>query len=150
MNPLNFHYFLFTPGRWVGAGRITFNNSPELIRFYTRWIIEKDDQGKIHCNQLIEMQETGQKVENRFSIYEVNNNAFKINLQNEGISSATGLGIIDAKSIAWEFHGKGELEGFEVYELQENGDYMLHAEYASTSLLRTIVDARIWRKDEEQ
>lgn len=143
------HQFLFTPGRWVGAGRITFNVSQDLIRFYTRWIITQDEMGRLICNQLVEMQGVAEKVENHFIISDVVENKFKIDLQSESIGSALGSGIIDPKTIAWEFHNKTGLEGFEVYELQEGGDYMLHAEYASTDLFRTIIDARIWKKDEE-
>ena len=142
------HTFLFEPGRWVGAGRITFNVSKELIRFYTRWTIEIDEQGRLICNQVVEMQGIPDKVENRFIVYGLVANKFKIEMHSQSVGSAAGDGIVDEKTIAWEFHGQADVEGFEVYEVQENGDYMLHAEYASTEQLRTIIDARIWRKDE--
>ncbi len=142
------HLFLFEPGRWVGAGRITLNVSKELIRFYTRWIIEKDQQGRLICNQVVEMHGIPEKVENRFVVHDFETNKFKIEMQSEAVGTAIGTGIVDEKTIAWEFHGHTEVEGFEIYELQENGDYMLHAEYSSTDQLRTIIDARIWRKDE--
>ncbi len=142
------HLFLFAPGRWVGAGRITFSISKELIRFYTRWTIEKDQQGRFNCDQIVEMQGIQEKVENRFIVSSLIENKFKIEMQSEAVGSAIGSGIVDVKTIAWEFHGQAGIEGFEVYELQENGDYMLHAEYASSDSFRTIIDARIWRKDE--
>ncbi len=142
------HLFLFKPGRWVGAGRITFNVSKELIRFYTRWTIEKDKQGRLICNQVVEMQGIPEKVENRFLVYGFDETKFKIDMHSDAVGSATGTGIVDKKTIAWEFHGQAGVEGYEVYELQENGDYMLHAEYASSEQFRTIIDARIWRKDE--
>ncbi len=142
------HTFLFEPGRWVGAGRITFNVSRELIRFYTRWTIVKDELGRLVCNQVVEMQGIPEKVENHFIVYGLEANKFKIEMQSESVGLATGVGIVDEKTIAWEFHGQPDVEGFEIYEIQENGDYMLHAEYASTDQLRTIIDARIWRKDE--
>jgi hypothetical protein len=62
------------------------------------------------------------------------------------LGSVQGKGIIDAKTIAWEFRGHPDFEGFEVYELQENGDFMLHAEYSSLDQIRTIIDGRIWKK----
>jgi hypothetical protein len=54
--------------------------------------------------------------------------------------------VIDAKTIAWEFRNNEEFQGFEVYELQENGDYMLHAEYSTSEDFRTIIDGRVWQK----
>jgi hypothetical protein len=68
-------------------------------------------------------------------------------LENELLGKVKGAGVIDEKTIAWEFHGTGGLEGFEVYELQDNGDYMMHAEYSSPDQFRTIIDGRIWKKN---
>lgn len=142
------HLFLFSPGRWVGAGRITFNVSKELIRFYTSWTIKEDVDGKLVCIQIVEMQGIHERVVNSFLVYDYDANKFKIDMRSEVVDLATGTGIVDEKTIAWEFHGQTGIEGFEVYELQENGDYMLHAEYASSEQFRTIIDARIWLKDD--
>ena len=68
-------------------------------------------------------------------------------LENELLGTVKGTGVIDENTIAWEFHGTGGLEGFEVYELQDNGDYMMHAEYSSPDQFRTIIDGRIWKKN---
>lgn len=148
---MNQHKFLFIPGRWVGGGKITFSASYELIRFYTSWIIEEEKDGKMICRQRVEMQQIHESVNNQFVIYDVSENKFKIDLENELFGSVSGTGIFDANTIAWEFHGtstqSNQFEGFEVYELQEDGDYMVHAEYSSEEFFRTIVDARIWRKD---
>lgn len=143
------HIFLFVPGRWVGGGKITFSASNELIRFYTSWLIEKDAEGKMHCDQRVEMQEVHEIVNNHFLVYDITKDSFKIDLENELFGQVKGKGIIDPTTIAWEFHSYSDtgVEGFEVYELQENGDYMLHAEYSSAELFRTIVDARIWKKE---
>lgn len=145
------HQFLFTPGRWVGGGKITFSASYELIRFYTSWTNGPAINGRIFCQQRVEKQQVNETVNNDFTLYDISEKDFKIHLENELFGSIEGKGIIDAHTIAWEFHGmstqKQEFEGFEVYELQEDGDYMVHAEYASAELFRTIVDARIWRKE---
>lgn len=149
---MNQHKFLFTPGRWVGGGKITFSASYELIRFYTSWVIEEVAESKIFCRQRIEMQQINEMVNNFFIIYDISENGFKIDLENELFGSVSGAGIFDANIIAWDFHGtttqSNQFEGFEVYELQEDGDYMMHAEYSSAELFRTIVDARIWKKDD--
>lgn len=148
MNP---HKFLFTPGRWLGGGKITFSSSNELIRFYTSWAIEEEAESKIFCRQRVEMQQVNETVNNSFLIYDITQNAFKVDLENELFGSVSGAGIFDAETIAWEFHGTTTqdnlFEGFEVYNLQEDGDYMVHAEYSSAELFRTIIDARIWMKE---
>jgi hypothetical protein len=86
------------------------------------------------------------RVFNEFICSEIHSEGFKILLNNEMLGKISGQGVIGPKTIAWEFRGNPEFEGFEIYELQENGDYMLHAEYASTDEFRTIVDGRIWKK----
>lgn len=144
------HMFLFTPGRWVGGGKITFSASNELIRFYTSWVIEENIEGTIQCNQRVEMQDVHEVVCNHFVVYDITKESFKIDLENELFGKVSGKGIIDSTTIAWEFRhsaDEGVFEGFEVYELQDNGDYMLHAEYTSEELFRTIIDARIWKKE---
>lgn len=141
------HEFIFNPGQWVGEGRITFSASPELVRFYTSWWIEKpDEKGGIRCQQRVEMQGSEETVNNNFFVNDVTPAKFKIELENDLIGKVQGLGVIDAKTIAWEFRGNAGLEGFEVYELQDNGDYMLHAEYSSPDQFRTIIDGRVWKR----
>jgi hypothetical protein len=144
---LNTHQFLFTPGYWIGEGKITFSSSPSVLRFYTRWHIAPIHAGMIDCQQEVEMQEQMDVMRNFFSVSEVTAKSFAIELSSSILGTVTGKGIIDTKTIAWEFHHANQaFEGFEVYELKDNGEYMLHAEYASTDQLRTIIDGRIWRK----
>lgn len=141
------HEFLFNPGIWVGEGKITLNTSPEHLRFYTKWNIEKPDKKqKILCSQEVEMQGSEESVVNQLTVFDVTPTKFEIILENTLIGQIFGKGIVDLKTIAWEFRGDTELEGFEVYELQDNGDYMLHAEYASPDSYRTTIDGRIWKK----
>lgn len=140
------HEFIFMPGRWVGGGKITFSISPELVRFYTSWVMEEKKENCIRAIQRVEMQALEEVVNNKFVIYDFEENKFKIDLENDLVGSANGSGVIDEKTIAWEFRGNSGVEGFEVYELQDNGDYMLHAEYSSAERFRTIIDGRIWKK----
>lgn len=143
---MNRHEFIFQPGIWVGEGRITFSASPEHLTYYTRWTIDTSEEGEIRVEQRVETIGGDDNVKNNFRVFEAIENAFKIELANELVGVVFGTGVVDATTIAWEFRGGAVLEGFEVYELQENGDYMLHAEYTSTDQFRTIIDGRIWKK----
>lgn len=143
------HQFIFQPGKWIGEGKIAFSASPEHIRFFTRWVIEDPKKEGIDCLQEVEMQGTEPHMQNSFHFSQIKPTGFDVQLENEILGKVKGSGVIDAKTIAWEFHATTEgLEGFEVYELQDNGDYMLHAEYTSPDQLRTIIDGRIWKKED--
>lgn len=140
------HEFIFSPGQWIGEGKITFSTSPQHLRFYTKWVVEKKESGVIRCQQHVEMEGGEESVFNAFSFSHFTTNDFRLELTNDLLGSVKGKGVIDDKTLAWEFRGYNDFEGFEVYELQDNGDYMLHAEYASSDQFRTIIDGRIWRK----
>lgn len=142
------HEFIFHPGKWIGEGRIAFSASKETIHFYTRWVIGNAETTGIVCTQEVEMRGGDQNMNNSFIFSHITPTSFDVHLDNDVLGSVEGVGVIDAKTIAWEFHGKEGLEGFEVYELQDNGDYMLHAEYTSTDQFRTIIDGRIWKKSD--
>lgn len=143
------HLFIFKPGIWIGEGKIAFSASPESVRFYTKWVIEPLKKGEIGAEQQVEMQGSEPNTKTQFRFYNITPTTFSLELDNETLGRIVGTGVIDPKTIAWEFHTQVEgLEGFEVYELQDNGDYMLHAEYASTDQFRTIIDGRIWKKGE--
>lgn len=146
---MNDHLFIFQPGTWIGEGRIAFSASPELVRFYTKWIVDQENKGLITSEQQVEIQGTEPNTKTQFRFSNITPGTFAVELENENLGKVYGNGVIDPRTIAWEFHTKTEgLEGFEVYELQENGDYMLHAEYASADQFRTIIDGRIWKKSE--
>lgn len=140
------------PGEWIGQGRITFSHSSGLVRFYTKWIIQPMKEEAVHAEQQIEQEGEPELLYNAYVFSLITDTSFNVALDNDLTGLVAGHGIIDDKKIAWEFHMPAEsqqaeqLEGFEVYELQENGDYMLHAEYCSTVQYRTIIDGRIWKK----
>lgn len=141
------HLFLFTPGIWLGEGVVTFSASPEHIRFYTKWQVNDiDSMLAIPCEQKVELQDTNEKVINELSLYNITSTNFLIKLENALFGQVTGKGLIDDKTIAWEFRSPEAIEGYEVYEIQDNGDYLFHSEYASDQF-RTIIDGRIWKKD---
>lgn len=147
------HPFIFEPGKWIGEGKIKFSSALEDVKFYTKWNIPKSGEkiGKpemVICSQQVEMQGNNEQVINRFYFHSFTPTSFGIELENDLVGKVQGKGIIDDKTFAWEFRGHPGFEGFEVYELLDNGDYMLHAEYASPDQFRTIIDGRIWKKSE--
>lgn len=144
------HLFILNPGIWLGEGKISFSASSEQIPFSTRWTIqgeeEHDGKGKISCLQEVEMRDGSEKLKNNITLSDITTTSFIVELANEMVGKVTGKGVIDSKTIAWELREKSGFEGFEVYELQDNGEYFFHAEYASTENFRTIIDGRIWKK----
>lgn len=140
------HEFIFQPGLWIGEGKISFSSSPDHLHFYTKWMIASETDGFIHCQQKVETRGVDDLVVNSFKLGKLTPSSFNIELKNELVGKVTGQGIIDSKTIAWEFRGNHQVEGFEVYEIQDNSDYTVHAEYSSTDQFRTIIDGRIWKK----
>ncbi len=140
------HRFILQPGVWLGEGNVSFTASPESLHFYTRWEISGAEGGIIACKQIVEMKDNGDSVLNAFCVSSLSPSSFKIEISNELIGTVAGKGLIDPKTIAWEFRGHEFFEGFEVYELQPDGNYLLHAEYASPEQYRTIINGKIWLK----
>lgn len=146
--PDSHHLFLLLPGFWVGEGEVAFSASPETVHYFTKWEIHPPSEGKIRCVQTVEMQGIKEHVTNKFTLSSVNREGFTILLENDMLDKIIGKGLIDPKKIAWEFRDHESFEGFEVYDLQENGEYLMHAEYASPDQFRTIINGRIWKKSE--
>lgn len=140
------HEFLFHPGTWIGEGKVSFNSTSEVLHFYTKWTVEKADSFGIKASQTVEIQGSEPSMKNYFIFSEVTPTKFLIHLENDVLGKVSGKGILDASTIAWEFRGEGNLEGFEVYERQDDGGYILHAEYTSKDQFRTIIDGRVWKK----
>lgn len=138
--------FIFTPGFWLGEGKISFSASPEFIKFYTKWQITEEAPGIMAATQVVEMHGMEEQVINTFTFKDISSTTFTVFLENNLVGSVVGKGIRDGHTIAWEFRNQSIFEGFEVYEQQENGDYFLHAEYGSPDQFRTIVEGLIWRK----
>lgn len=140
------HQFIFRPGKWLGEGDVSFNTSSEKLHFYMRWEIAEKKEGKLVCEQLVEMQGVNEKVRNRFILSEITPAAFAITLENDLVGQVEGKGVIEEKSIGWEFRAGSGLEGFETYKLRDNDEYEVHAEYASPDQFRSIIEGRIWKK----
>lgn len=146
MNTL--HAFLFQPNIWLGEGKLLVTGASKEIGFYTKWIIDPLNDEKIFCRQQVELLSSQDQIVNHYCLEEITPNAFSITLSNELFGTDTGRGKIDGPLIAWEFENSTSLRGFEIYTLQENGEYLFHAEYASLSpdQFRTTIHGRIWKK----
>jgi hypothetical protein len=138
--------FVFTSGLWLGEGKISFSNSAEFIKFYTKWEIQEESPGIMKARQIVEMQGVEEQVINTLTFKDIKPTSFIVLLENNIVGSISGTGIRDENMISWEFKDHLTFEGFEVYEQQENGDYFLHAEYGSSDQFRTIIEGLIWRK----
>jgi len=140
------HHFIFRPGLWIGEGKLSFNISPEELRFYTRWTISSEREGAIHAFQQVEMESAPEQVKNNFRFSKFTEKTFFVELENESMGIIQGTGVIDTNKMGWEFHLEG-FEGFEMYSLiPEKEEFALHAEYSPGSQLRTIIRGRIWQK----
>ena len=142
--------FILETGTWLGEGKISFTASPEFIKFYTRWTIEKISDNLIKAIQTVEMIGVLEQLVNTFLITNIKRNSFVITLENNVVESIQGKGLRSESSIAWEFRGQKDFEGFEVYERQENGDFFMHAEYGSPEQYRTLVEGLICAKHSRQ
>lgn len=145
-------HFLFSPGNWIGEGKINFSKTSEFLKFYTRWQIEENTEAKnnnLKGFQFVEIQGGDDHIQNQYDIFNITPESFEITLENELVSLVKGTGVIDEKKVAWEFRGHPNFEGYEVYQLQDNGDYLFHAEYVSPDHLRSIIEGRIWKKEKK-
>lgn len=144
---MNTHHFILTPSTWLGEGKIQLNMIEEELGYSTRWnISQKDSSGKIECVQEIQVKGLSENMHNQFLFFDLAPGNFSIELDNPAIGKIIGKGLITDKIIAWEFRTPQiGFEGFEMYEKQDNGLYLMHAEYATADQLRTIVIGKVWQ-----
>lgn len=140
------HLFIFSPGVWLGEGKITFKGSPSSLRFYSKWEMGYiPGTSDLLAKQTIEIENVEEKVITHYRFSDKVDSSFIIHLESESIGQVSGKGVVDFKTIAWEFHS-AELEGFEVYEKLKNDEYRLHAEFSSIPQYRTTIEGKIWQK----
>jgi hypothetical protein len=142
------HPFILTPSSWLGQGKIQLNMVAEELAFFTRWNIGSPDaEGRIECVQEIQVKGLADVMHNQFSIYAVNNGEFQIDLENQALGRVVGKGIINEKVIAWEFRIEEiGFEGFEFYEKQDDQNYLMRAEYATSDQFRTVIEGSVWQQ----
>lgn len=141
------HRFIFQPKTWLGQGTISLNVTTDKVNFYTRWTLyPSEGKGILKAVQEIEMDGINEVMKNHFEFRDVKTNGFQVQLENPVLGKVEGKGLADSKVLAWEFRSPG-LEGFEVYELQEDGHYQMRAEYCSSQdEEHTIIEGRIWEQ----
>ncbi len=140
------HPFLFTPCSWIGDGKIQLNMVDEELGFVTRWTVsDRDPTGKIECVQEIQVKGLSDVMHNEFCISNLTPNSFSIEMENPAIGKVMGTGLISPKVVGWEFRvPEIGFEGFEFYEKQEDGSYLMRAEYASSDQFRTLIRGKVW------
>ena len=146
------HQFLLTPSCWLGQGKIQLNMVSEELDFFTRWNADGvDSEGRIECTQEIEVKGLSDVMLNEFLIYNHTNGEFVIDLENQALGRITGKGLINDKVIAWEFRVEEiGFEGFELYEKQDEQNYLMRAEYATDDQFRTLIQGRVWKQTSPQ
>jgi len=144
------HTFLLESKQWLGEGKIKLSMSDEELQFYTRWRLSPADaEGKITALQEVQIAGVDEPMQNQFTISDLTPTHFTIQLENATLGKIAGKGIIKENLIAWEFRNKEVgFEGFEFYEKQEDGTYMMRAEYATPDHFRTMIQAKIWERTE--
>ncbi len=142
------HNFLLTPSSWLGQGKIQLNMVAEELAFFTRWnSTNVDGEGRIECFQEIQVKGLSDVMHNEFLIYNMNSGEFHIDLENQALGRVTGTGLISEKVIAWEFRIIDiGFEGFELYEKQDENNYLMRAEYATSDQFRTLIQGRVWKQ----
>lgn len=146
MNSL--HKFILKPGFWCGEGKIQLNMIEEELLFQTIWnVLEKDSAGRISCIQEIQIDGLSENMKNELTFFNIHQESFSVEMTNHNIEKVVGTGIIDKNTIAWEFQENDlNFEGFEVYHIEEDGGYRMHAEYVTSDQFRTKIIGRIWEK----
>lgn len=143
------HPFLLQPSAWLGQGKIQLNMVSEELGFFTKWnAAAPDGDGRIECFQEIQVKGLSDIMHNEFLIYNVNHaGEFAIDLENQALGRITGTGLITDKVIAWEFRVvEIGFEGFELYEKQDENNYLMRAEYATSDQFRTLISGRVWKQ----
>lgn len=143
------HLFLLSPSTWLGQGKIQLNMVSEELAFFTRWNVNlADGEGKIGSIQEIQVKGLSEVMRNEFFIYGLTNGEFSIDLENQALGKITGKGLVNDKLIAWEFRVEEiGFEGFEFYEKQDEKNYLMRAEYATTDQFRTLIEGRLWQQN---
>ncbi len=143
---INQHPF-FTPGAWLGEGKIRLSMVEEELGFFTRWNISQDAEKNIEGVQEIQVKGLSDIMFNQFVFFDILHDKFKIKLENQALGKVEGTGILTDNLIAWEFRApEMGFEGFEFYEKQPDNSYLMRAEYATTDQFRTIIQGKVWQQ----
>ena len=145
------HTFIFSPGTWYGEGKIILNMVEEELIFNTNWaVLNRDFAGKVTCAQDIQIQGLSESMRNELTFYDFQTKSFSVDMENQNVGRIVGTGVFDEKMIAWEFLSNDmNFEGYETYQMQTDGSYMMKGEYVTSDQFRTQIEARIWLQSKE-
>lgn len=144
------HAFIFSPGLWLGEGKIILNMVEEELFFGTKWSVQNTDfAGKVNCAQEIQIQGLPEQMRNELAFHDFQAKTFQVDMENQNVGRIVGTGVFDEKMIAWEFRNNTSFEGYETYLLQEDGSYLMKGEYVTNDQFRTQIEARIWLHSKE-
>lgn len=146
------HTFIFSPGHWLGEGKILLSMVEEELLFHTTWTVQpKDFSGKVICAQDIQIQGLSENMRNELTFYDFQGKAFTVDMENQNVGRIIGKGVIDETMIAWEFRNSEiSFEGYETYQLQSDGSYKMRGEYVTSDQFRTHIEARLWAHSKEE
>jgi len=143
------HLFLFQPGCWIGEGKIQLNAFEDQLVFFTRWkSLHVDTEFReFEASQEVQIAGHADMMFNHFLFTQFHQKKFEVVLENQTWGEVKGIGMVDEKFIEWEFRDT-ELgfEGYEYYELLDDGTYVMKAEYVSKDELRTVIEGKIWKQ----
>ena len=144
---MNKHVFIFSPGIWLGEGKIILNMVEEELNFFTKWNLGgRDLAEKIQGNQEIQINGITESMRNELTFFDFMKSGFSVEMENMNVGRIVGTGVFDDKLIAWEFrNNEMNFEGYETYYLQDDGKYKMHAEYVTSDQFRTQIDGKIYR-----
>lgn len=140
--------FIFEPGIWLGEGQIKLSISNEVLRFVMKWKVEAPkENGVIKSTQEVQIHGVSEPMFNRFAFSAPSEEQFRVQLESDNIGKVVGEGICRPNKIAWQFRAQnGGFEGFEMYELMDDGKYFMHAEYLAQEEFKTLIQGKIWKK----
>lgn len=134
------HPFIFSPGAWDGFGTITFSMASDILNFTMRWTVLPVEERKIYFNQEIAIKTFPEKMRNNFTLLPLSDTAFEIQLENQIVGKVVGSGLVTPSTIAWEFRRRDQdFEGYEIYEIQNDGTYKMRAEFTAGEGMRTQI-----------
>ena len=140
------HTFLFAAGQWYGEGKISLSLVEEELHFTTNWNIATGEvPGRVQCSQEISIQGVSDNMRNDLTFYDFHPKGFVVDMENQNVGRIAGAGIVDEKTIAWEFRNPdANFEGYETYIRQDDGSYLMKGEYVTSDQFRTQIEARLW------
>lgn len=143
------HPFLFDSGCWIGEGQIELNALADKMIYFMRWratVVDLELQ-EYESSQEIQIAGHTDIMYNQFLFTNFNRNHFDVVLENQAWGEVDGRGMVDDRFIGWEFRSNDlGFEGYEFYEMQEDGTYIVKAEFVTKEDLRTHIDGKIWKQ----